>query len=239
MLRRLVTAIVTVALALGATVALAGPAHAAKPKLTIGTIATQTVGWNETAVIKPRVTKRGPVKVSSSRLTVVRDGRAVARSKASVTLRQGTYRVTTVVKYRVKKSGRYGSVKSKKRTQTVKVTKPARCATKSDYAAVDSVEMYEAYETDNVDDVVDAVKKLRSPGREEFRATLAELHEMALELGYPEDAAFFEAVAEDEELQYGWDGVWTERTFALCKRSERALVVDIEGDVWFKDVVRV
>lgn len=239
MLRRLVTAVITVTLALGATLALVGPAQAASPAVAIRTIPTQTVGWNDLVVVKPTVARSGPVVLGAARLTITQNGKPVATSKPSVTLKRGIYRVTTTVQYRIKKNGRLGSLQTKKKVQNLTVTKAAACATKSDYAKVETVEMYQNYETENVDRIVDAVKDLRSPGRKEFAATLKELHATALELGYPEDAAFFEAVAEDEDLGYGWQGRWTERTFTLCKRAERALVIDIEGDVWFKDIVRV
>lgn len=238
MLRRLVTAIVTVALALGATIALAGPAQAAKPTLIIGTIATQTIGWNDTVVVKPKVSKRGAVKISSSRLTVSKDGRSVAKSKASVSLRQGSYRVTTVVKYRVKKAGRYGATKTKKKTQTLRVNKPTGCATRSDYTKVKTVEMYlydEVTEAE-VDTMASVARDMRSSGKSEGAATLGELYDYSVSIGDDEAAEDFRFFAED--IGYGWDAVFEIRSYALCKRRERAEVVYVDIDPWFKEIVK-
>lgn len=232
MLRRLVTAVITVTLALGATLALVGPAQAASPAVAIRTIPTQTVGWNDLVVVKPTVARSGPVVLGAARLTITQNGKPVATSKPSVTLKRGIYRVTTTVQYRIKKNGRLGSLQTKKKVQNLTVTKAAACATKSDYAKVKTYDMVfeDEISEEEVDSMASAAADMRSKGKGEFQITLIDLYDFAIDDRNYEAADGFAFLME----VYGEDGIWSERSYTLCKRSQRAYVSYVEDDAWFK-----
>lgn len=233
MFKRLLTAALAVSLTAGGIVLAGAPAQAATPKVTIKTIATASVGYTGTATVKPRVTASGPVSVRSKKLSVTKQGTKVATSKSSVTLKRGTYKVTTVVTYKVKKKGRLGATKTTKKTQTLKVVRPKGCALKSDYDAVATVEMYENYEVDVVDDVVSAAATLQTRGSSEVSLTLWEFHDFLVEDGDVESAAFIEELAE----MYGWSAILEYRTYPLCSKKQRAEVMYVGDDAWFKEIV--
>lgn len=237
MLRRLVTAVLVATLSIGGLVVGSSPAQAAaKPKLTIKKIATQTVGYYDVITVKPRVSKKGPVKIRSKTLTVTKNGKRIAKAKKSVKLKTGTYRVTQVVKYKVKKKGKYGKTKTKKRAQTLKVTKPKSCATKSDYAKVKTVEMYFDGEVtaEEVDDVASTARDLRSKGSRYGIDTLGDLRQMAADAGEWELVEFIDALY---DIGYSTQDTWEIRTYKLCKNKKRAEVQYIAGDAWYKTIL--
>ncbi len=237
MLRRLVSLVLVTVLATSGLVIAGSPAQAAaKPKLTIKKIATQTVGYHDVVTVKPRVSKKGPVKIRSKTLTVTQKGKRVAKAKKSVKLKTGTYRVTQVVKYKVKKKGKYGKTKTKKRAQTLKVTKPKGCATKSDYAKVKTVEMasYGQATEEEIDTIITAAKDLRSNGSLYGKATLADLRQRAVNAGEGELVEFIDWLSSNG---YTGQHVWEIRTYKLCKNKKRAEVQYIAGDAWYKTIL--
>lgn len=112
-------------------------AKKAQAKVTVKKITTKTAPYGGKAKIKPRVTKSGPVKVKSKTLTVKKAGKTVAKNKKTVSLKPGTYTVTTKVKYQrytVKSTANgskksWGPVKTKTKKQKLVVKqgkKPSR-----------------------------------------------------------------------------------------------------------------
>ncbi|MBV1779013.1 hypothetical protein KRR55_07805 [Paeniglutamicibacter sp. ABSL32-1] len=97
----------------GAAVAAAAPVAPAQaiavvaakkaPAITINKIANKTVKGSNKATIKPSVKAARGVKVTSKVLTVKQGKKTVAKNKASVALKAGTYKVTTQVNYKVGK----------------------------------------------------------------------------------------------------------------------------------------
>lgn len=78
--------------------------------VTITKIGTKTAPYGKTVTVRPRVTAKGQVSVKSRTLTVARHGTYVAKDKAKVALKAGTYSVTTKVTY---KTYRLSSAKKK------------------------------------------------------------------------------------------------------------------------------
>lgn len=138
-MKRVITLALTLVLAVGGSVAIAGPAQAATG-VTIKTIPSKGVAHGGKTTIKPLVKTSGKVRISSKLLTVKAGSRTVASKKSSVRLGGGTYKVTTTVKYKVKAGKKYGKVKTKKRTQSLRVTeaapKPRTCATYAEFQSV-------------------------------------------------------------------------------------------------------
>lgn len=104
------TAVASLALITGSVVsASAAPVAAAQavsvatatkaPAVSIGRIGVKTVNNSGKATVKPVVSTRGDVKVLSKTLTVKRNGAVVVKNKNSASLKAGTYKVTTKVKY--------------------------------------------------------------------------------------------------------------------------------------------
>jgi hypothetical protein len=92
-----------VALAVSATVLGTGSAQASSA-VTIWKIGTKTTKYQKpTYLLKPDVFADYGVKVDSKTLTVKRGKKSIARNRASVKLRPGTYKVTTKVRYRTSK----------------------------------------------------------------------------------------------------------------------------------------
>ncbi len=114
----------------GAAVAAAAPvapaqsasAVAAKeaPAVTIGKIPAKTVKGSAKATIKPLAKAAKGVKITSKVLSVKQGKKTVAKNKASVKLKAGTYKVTTKVNYKIGKKTRAIS-----KTQTLVVKKAA------------------------------------------------------------------------------------------------------------------
>ncbi|WP_411734729.1 hypothetical protein [Paeniglutamicibacter sp.] len=114
----------------GAAVAVAAPVAPAQaiavvaakkaPAITINKIANKTVKGSNKATIKPSVKAAKGVKVTSKVLTVKQGKKTVAKNKASVALKAGTYKVTTKVTYKVGKKKFTAS-----KTQTLVIKKAA------------------------------------------------------------------------------------------------------------------
>ncbi|WP_277209793.1 sunset domain-containing protein [Isoptericola croceus] len=117
-----------------------GVATAKTPaKVTVKKIMTKTAPYGGKAKIKPRVTTTGTVTVKSKTLTVKKSGKTIAKNKKKVSLKPGTYRVTTKVtfqRYTVRSTAQgttrvHGPKKTKKLTQKLVVKqgkKPSRTA---------------------------------------------------------------------------------------------------------------
>ncbi|KQP78409.1 MULTISPECIES: hypothetical protein [unclassified Aeromicrobium] len=119
-MRKLLVLLVAALVGVGSTLTLVAPAQAATG-VTIRTIADPSAAPGKTATIKPRYSTSGKVKVTYARLTVRQGKKVVARDKASVALKIAAdpkvYSVTTVVKYKVKKKGKYGKTITKSKRQ--------------------------------------------------------------------------------------------------------------------------
>ena len=97
------------------------------PAVTIKTIGTKTVSGSKKATIKPLVSAKKGVKVTSKVLTVKPGKKTIVNKKASASLKAGTYKVTTTVKY---KSGKKTLTTSKSQTLLIK-----KAAAKKTWAA--------------------------------------------------------------------------------------------------------
>lgn len=138
LIRPAVVAVLSVSLAL-----LAAPsfqAEAAAKPVTINKIASKTVESGKSATVKPNVSTAGQVKVTSKKLTVKKGAKTVAKKKSSVSLKAGSYSVTTTVKYKtyVIKGGKkkYAKTKTAKLSQTLvikTVSRPDRTEPVSEY----------------------------------------------------------------------------------------------------------
>lgn len=121
-MRKLLILLVAALVGVGSTLTLVAPAQAATG-VTIRTIADPSAAPGKTATIKPRYSTSGKVKVTSARLTVVQGKKVVAKNKAAVPLKVSAdptiYSVTTVVKYKVKKKGKYGKTQTRSKKQTL------------------------------------------------------------------------------------------------------------------------
>ncbi|MFL4472825.1 hypothetical protein ACIPVK_02360 [Paeniglutamicibacter sp. MACA_103] len=114
----------------GAAVAVAAPVAPAQaitvvaakkaPAITINKIANKTVKGSARATIKPSVKAAKGVKVTYKVLTVKQGKKTVAKNKASVALKAGTYKVTTKVNYKVGKKKLTAA-----KTQTLVIKKAA------------------------------------------------------------------------------------------------------------------
>ncbi|MFK0085461.1 hypothetical protein [Glutamicibacter sp. NPDC090743] len=93
-----------------------------KSTLTVNKIGTKTVTEN-TVKVAPSFKRTGTVKVSSAKLTVTQGKKTLHKSKPSVNLKPGKYKVTQSVSYKTKTNGKWSKAKVAKKTQdlTVKV----------------------------------------------------------------------------------------------------------------------
>ncbi|MFD2840175.1 hypothetical protein ACFSYH_06290 [Populibacterium corticicola] len=102
----------------------------------VAKIKSKKAAYGKKVTIKPNVTKKGKVKISSKLITVKQGKKTIVNKKKSAKLRAGTYRVTTTVKYKVAtKSAEtskwvYGKTKTKNLTQTLKITQGKKPVTK-------------------------------------------------------------------------------------------------------------
>lgn len=114
-----------------AAVAQAAPASAsvsvvakkAAPAVAIRKIPNKTVKGSAKARIKPIVSARKGTRVVSKRLKVVQGRKTLTRSSSAISLKAGTYRVTTTVKYKAGKAKQRTT--SKAQTLLVKKAKKA------------------------------------------------------------------------------------------------------------------
>jgi hypothetical protein len=123
--RILLLAVLSVSLAFLAAPSSAAEAVTTKP-VTIKKIADQTVAPGKKAKVRPNVATSGRVTITRKRLTVKHGSKIIARNKASVSLKAGTYEVTTTVRYKtyVISGGKrkHSKTKSAKLAQTLKIT---------------------------------------------------------------------------------------------------------------------
>lgn len=122
-----------------AAVTQAAPASAAvpvaakktTPAVVIRTIPNKTVKGSAKAKIKPLVSAKKGTKVLSKRLKVVRGRTTLTRSATAISLKAGTYRVTTTVKYKVRTSRQ--RTMSKTQSLVVKKARKASASSKRVY----------------------------------------------------------------------------------------------------------
>ncbi|MDR3202443.1 MAG: hypothetical protein LBT54_04855 [Bifidobacteriaceae bacterium] len=69
-------------------------------KAKIAKLKNPSVAKGKKAKVVPQVTLTGKAKVTSKKITVTRNGKTVAKNKASAKLKAGTYKVKTTVKYK-------------------------------------------------------------------------------------------------------------------------------------------
>ncbi|MEH3033381.1 MAG: hypothetical protein PGN07_04910 [Aeromicrobium erythreum] len=228
-MRRLMTSAVAVVV-LGTTVLTGAPAQAAS-SITIRTITTSTLAYQGSTVVKPKVSASRSTKVTSSRLTVRKAGRTVARNVRSVRLKAATYAVTTTVKYKVRSKGRWSGTRTKTRTQRLVVRQAAQnCAWPSNVAAVVSYEDLPA--VDRADTLDATSRKLFSAGTAQVEVTLGAMYEAAGALG---DTATQKVVAEimshydrSTHIQF--------RDYRMCGSTKTAEIVFVGGEAWFKEI---
>jgi beta-glucanase (GH16 family) len=116
------TAILTAVTGLVVGLLAAGsPAQAADAHVTVKTIGHKHVASGARAVVAPRYSARKGVTVRSATVTVRRGATWVTRGAKSARLAPGTYRVTSKVTYRVRANGSQGRLRTKSRTQTLRV----------------------------------------------------------------------------------------------------------------------
>lgn len=116
-MRHLLRISIIAALIAATTVIAPTSAQAASP-VTINKIGTKTVAAGKKAVIKASVTRDYEGKVISKRITVKKAGKTIAKNRISVRLGVGTYKVTTVVKYKTYSWNTYKWSKTKKKSRT-------------------------------------------------------------------------------------------------------------------------
>ena len=102
------------------------------PAVTIKTIGTKTVSGSKKATIKPLVSATKGVKVTSKVLTVKQGKKTIVNKKSSASLKAGTYKVTTTVKY---KSGKKTLTTSKSQTLLIKKAAVKKPVAKKNWAA--------------------------------------------------------------------------------------------------------
>lgn len=102
MLRRYVILVVTLCAALLGGLVTAPTVSAASP-VTIKKIPNKKVAYGKKATIKPSVRVARNTKLVTKRLTVKKGKKVVARNRSYVRLKSGTYKVTTVAKFRTRK----------------------------------------------------------------------------------------------------------------------------------------
>ncbi|MFD1827583.1 hypothetical protein [Mumia zhuanghuii] len=107
------------------------PAEAApRPVVKVKKIATKTAPYGGKMTVKPVVRVRGQVAVASKTLTVKKDGRIVAKNRAKVRLKPGTYRVRTRVRFRtftiVDGKRKYSAFKKRTRSQKLTIRRGQR-----------------------------------------------------------------------------------------------------------------
>ncbi|MBC9225611.1 hypothetical protein GL325_04680 [Aeromicrobium sp. 636] len=79
------------------------PVASAAPAVSIKKISNKKVAYGARATIKPSVRAARTTKVVSKRLTVKVGKKTIAKNRASVRLKSGKYKVTTTVRFRIRK----------------------------------------------------------------------------------------------------------------------------------------
>lgn len=118
--------VIAVAHAAPAAAAVTVPTKKATPAVTIRRIPNKTVTGSAKVRIKPLVTVKKGTKVTSKGLKVVQGRKVLTRSASSISLKAGTYKVTTTVTYKIGKR-----TKAISKTQGLVVKKKAKKASTS------------------------------------------------------------------------------------------------------------
>ncbi|MBC9227366.1 hypothetical protein GL325_13625 [Aeromicrobium sp. 636] len=142
-MRRLFHALTIVLVTIG-LVGVAAPAQAAsKPGVKISKFTVTKPAYGASTVIKPKYRKGPRTKIVSAKVTVrgtAQAGRNVNASGTSVRVTAGTYKVTTKVVFKVKKTKKtkkWSGKKTKTASYTHIIGQGAKnCATMSDYNAI-------------------------------------------------------------------------------------------------------
>lgn len=224
MRRPLLGLLTAVLIATGLSLA-ATPAQAASKPVTIKKVSTLWVGWSGTATLKPAVKKAKKVKVLKSTVTVQQGKRVVARNRKAVSLKVGTYRVTTKVTYRFKGT---------KRTTTARhriAVKQGRCATRANYRAI-KVSMTAG----SGDAVTTVARKVRSSGELASsvlgQMTLAQWRALLADQD-PEAARAFDTLIE----LYGANALMDIGSYGICRNTTKTVdVLYIDGRAIDKSV---
>ncbi|MGF0117721.1 hypothetical protein ACQFYA_15595 [Promicromonospora sp. Marseille-Q5078] len=143
-LAALVTAVTLLAAPLAvvhATATAPTAAAATTTSVTVKKIGTKTAPYTKKATVRPNVSAKGHVSVRSKTLTVAQHGKYLAKNKAKVALKAGTYSVTTKVTYKTYKLSSakkkiWSGTKTKKLSQKLVVKqgrKPSRTSPVSKY----------------------------------------------------------------------------------------------------------
>lgn len=143
-MRRLLHALLLVALTVG-LVGVASPAQAAaKPGVTISKSVVAKPAFAATTAVKPKYKKGPRTKIVSAKVTVkgkTKAGKVVNATGKSVRVTAGTYKVTTKVVFKVKKTKKtkkWSAKKSRSKTWTHVIAEGAKnCATMADYNAIE------------------------------------------------------------------------------------------------------
>ncbi|MGP5218233.1 MULTISPECIES: sunset domain-containing protein [Micrococcaceae] len=121
--------IAAVTQAVPASAAVSVAAKKATPAVAIRKIPNKTVKGSAKAKVKPLVTAKKGTKVVSKRLKVVHGRKTLTRSASAISLKAGSYRVTTTVKYKVGKAKQ----RTTSKTQSLVVKKKASASSKRVY----------------------------------------------------------------------------------------------------------
>lgn len=101
----------------------------AKGKVTVKAITTKSVSKGKKVTVRANVSKSGKSKVLSQKLTVKQGKKTLAKNKNSVSLKAGTYKATSKVKYQIQyKKGKktyWGKATTKTVNQNLKVNTKA------------------------------------------------------------------------------------------------------------------
>lgn len=224
MRRTLLGLLAAVLIASGSTL-VATPAQAATKPVTITKLSTQWIGWNGTAVVKPKLKKATGVKVTRRSLVVRQGGQVVRTNANAVRLKVGTYQLTTKVTYRLK--GKKRTVSAKQRL----IVKQGRCVTNADYRSVT------VNETAGAGDAARTVaRKLRNSGELMSDVTgdmtLGDWRDEMVAEDPDAAAAFDELIA-----VYGEDALMDVSVHAVCQdRRKMVAVLYIDGHAIDKSV---
>lgn len=222
-MRKLVVLILAALVGVGGSLSLVAPAQAAAG-VTIQTISSPTAPYGGKAEVKPKIKKSGSVKVKSATFTVTQGKKTVAKNKKSAKLSPGTYKVKTTATFQTKSKGKWSKTKTKTKTQNLTVKEGKKtCATKSDF---DKVVL--ADENTIGDSVAQAAKKLSSNGKVDFRVTLGELEQDAIDTG---DQDLYAEIQELYEAGYTSKTFYEFRSYANCAdRKDPYVVVYFDGE---------
>ena len=219
-MRRVLVVILSTVLTAGTLALTAAPASAAAP-VRISAPKPAVAPHLGTARVEPRVTAAKKVKLVSRRITVAQGGRTLVTSRSSARLKAGTYRVTTVVRYRPTRTAK---VRTKRASHRVVVRQVAKnCATGADLARVRTI-----FDGTEGDSRAVADGKLSSPGTYVETTTLGELRTLFVLFDGAVPPEVDAAVA-----RFGASAQLYVRDYRLCgdgRRSETFVYVVVDGE---------